>query len=315
MRHLFLAVPACILILAAPIWAQDTPVIDTKTWPALVDTHIQDLNQAFAADPQADQARVPYQKTLLHLQDLREHLMVKGYATTTASAWITAANRTWQLNVSPVDGTETIFEPDSTVLAPVGSPTILAIRKIRDSVASQITVPVALDTFRTRVSRSSDQWGRFYQGVVLQEYPWESFLNARLDWRRSALDAPPNRQWRLLHPVSALVAYQGRSTTGTASTAILAMEALGLQWYAEDDQRAYKATYGLSALFTLKGPGDASNGYGLMGTYRDFKVGVKWAKLPDGRATSQVILSLNLVRYLQLKGDQGLVTAIANMGQ
>ncbi len=315
MRHPNRAVPACILILAAPVWAQEPPLADPNTWPALVDTHIKDLNQAFAADPKADQARVPYQKTLLHLQELREHLLVKGFATTKASAWITGANRTWQLNVNPEDGTESIFAPDSTALAPAGSSTIAAIRKIRDSVASQITVPIALETFKTRVSRSSDQWGRFYQGVVLQEYPWESFLNAGLDWRRSALDAPPDRQWRLLHPVSALVAYQGRSTTGTASTAILAMEALGLQWYAADDKRAYKATYGLSALFTLKGPGDASNGYGLMGTYRDFKVGVKWGKLPDGRATSQVILSLNLVQYLQLKGDQGLSSAIANMGQ
>jgi len=313
MRHLNLALPACILLVTVPTWAEGAP-LGPEAWPALIDAHLRELDRAFTADPGADQVRAPYQKTLRHLQELREHLVVKGFATTTASAWITAANRTWQLNVSPVDGSETIFEPDSTVLAPAGSPTILAIRKIRDSIASQITVPVALDTFKARVSRSSDQWGRFYKGVVLQEYPWESFLNAGLDWRRSALEAPPDRQWRLLHPVSALVAYQGRST-GTASTAILGLEALGLQWYAEDDQRAYRATWGLSALFTLKGPGDASNGYGLMGTYRDFKVGVKWGRLPDGRGTSQVILSLNLVRYLQLKGDRGLATAIANMGQ
>lgn len=314
MRHLNLALPACILLVTIPALAEGVP-LGPEAWPALIDAHLRDLDRAFAADPGADQVRAPYQKTVRHLRELREHLVVKGFATTTASAWITAANRTWQLNVSPVDGTETIFEPDSTVLAPASSPTIAAIRKIRDSIASQITVPVALDTFKTRVSRSSDQWGRFYKGVVLQEYPWESFLNAGLDWRRSALDAPPDRQWRLLHPVSGLVAYQGRSTTGTASTAILGLEALGLQWYAEDDQRAYKATWGLSALFTLKGPGDASNGYGLMGTYRDFKLGVKWGRLPDGRGTSQVILSLNLVQYLQLKGDQGLSTAIANMGQ
>ena len=72
-------------------------------------------------------------------------------------------------------------------------------------------------------------------------------------------------------------------------------------------------TWGLSALLTLRGPGDGGNGYGLMGTYRQFKVGVKWSKLPDGRATSQVLLSLNLAQYLEFKGDKDLNDAFGNM--
>ena len=233
------------------------------------------LQNAHAADPQRDQVKALYDqavRNLLRLQSSLEALRqppppldaATGRALLDPARRVAQEHRVWMLNFD-ADPNQ-LFGMD---LAPEDSATILALRDLQKQVYGDITGPPAAQFLEAKAKELqvlARRWEDFYTHATLQEYPWESLANAALD-RKRPIDAIPTRQVKLGHPISGVVAYQGRSSS--SGPPLMGAELVGLQWF--DPDRSYKPSWGIGVLATVKAEGERQSGVGLVVSYRDFK--------------------------------------------
>jgi len=293
----------------------------------LIGDSLEDLRAAHAKDPQAP--RVASQKErvearLLRLQDLLTHLPQKelplkllpdGGNDRSAQQVgreileaIAMENKAWQQDRQSMvmSQPERLFigASDAIQLLPAESTTIQAILALRPKIYNQITgvqATARLEELEVSIHGLARRWRAFFTNVTLQQYPWESLLNGALD-RKHAIQDIPTWELRAFHPVAGLVTYQSR--TSSTGPAVAGAELFGIQWF--DAAHGYKPTWGLSALWTVRTQEESSHGYGLIGTYREFKLAFKRAKALDGRTHNQALLSINLAKFLNLNGSSSL---------
>ncbi len=292
-----------------------------------LDGAIAALKAAYAEDPQAAQVRGLQDTAAKKLEDLRKKVQAVHDAGPTLDGFLAAGqagvdlspvrqavqavareNSEWQLD-EQVDPNRLFNHP----LAPDSSKTVQTLRAIHKTVYNEITGPPAkffLAEIGGQIKVLAGRWKEFFENVTLQEYPWESAANAAFDRKRPFTDIP---KWQLkfLHPISGIVAYQGRGSS--SGSPLIGGEAIGVQWF--DPDAHYKPTWGVGILVTMKAQGERSSGIGLMGSYRDFKFGLRRSKLSDGRNVNQAVISINLARYLDFSGNDLLKQAIERMKQ
>ena len=297
----------------------------------LIDGNLKRLRNAFANDPLADQ--VAKQKDLVdqELTALRELLsqlpsldspLESIPARERSQGRETAARRSatvretltnigdknaeWQM-----DNLDQVILRRRVKLLPKESLTIQAIKEIQPIIQEHLTGPLAgeqMEELGKEIGKLAKSWRSFFNNVTLQQYPWESLYNGWLD-RKHALTDIPTWEFRAFHPVAGLTLYQHRTSSNNNQT-LAGAELIGVQWF--DAQNNYAPTWGLSALWTLRTQDQSSNGYGLLATYRNYKLGYSWSKGIDGRRSNQLILSINLAQFIQFKGNQGFKQAITN---
>jgi hypothetical protein len=304
----------------------------------------RDLESAFKADPQAGAAVVARDRTSLELQKLERlvndletlggdraiYAELKEITVTGAGTWrpdgvdrrspgvkealrsLGEHNTRWELFSDAVDPSKKfLFREPRMPLEPAQSLTIQAVRKARDRVHDMVTAPAALpflEAIEAKIQEQARAWESFFQNVKLQEYPWESWANAVFD-RKRTIDSVPTWQVKLGHPISGIVAYQGRSSSSGAP--LIGGEVLGVQCF--DPEADYKPTWGIGILATVRAEGERGNGLGLIASYREFKFGIRRSRLLDGRNVNQALISINLARYFDFKGDGALKQAIQGM--
>lgn len=288
---------------------------------ALLDQSLRNLQKAHAKDPLASQVAVQKVRVENRLQRLRDLFAQLPQRETPLDSLPTGGqgagrelrdaiaqeNKAWQLD--RLSQRLFITGPDAIDLAVQDSPTIRTILVLQPQVFNQITGPLAsaqLAELEASIGDLARQWRSFFTNVTLQQFPWESTLNGALDRKRAIQDIP-GWEWRVVHSVAGLVTYQSR--TSSTGPSVAGAELIGIQCF--DRKQDFKPTWGLSALWTLRTQEEASHGYGLLGTYREFKLGFKHAKALNGRANNQAIVSINLARFLNLRGNAGLDAAIA----
>jgi hypothetical protein len=287
---------------------------------ALLDQGLKDLQEAHAKDPLASQVGIQKARVEARLQRLRDLLarlpqreapldsipaggQAAGRELLDA---IAQENKAWQLD--RLSRRLFITGPDAIDLVSQDSLTIQAILALQPKVFNRITGVLAsaqLAELEATIDALARQWRSFFKNVTLQQFPWESALNGALDRKRAIQDIP-DWEWRVLHPVAGLVTYQSR--TSSTGPSVAGAELIGVQCF--DHKQDFKPTWGLSALWTVRTQEESSHGYGLLATYREFKLGFKHAKTLDGRANNQAIVSVNLARFLNLSGNAGLDAAI-----
>lgn len=291
----------------------------------ILDESLAALNAAYGSDPQAAQVRDLRDATVRRLGELRERVAaIPPSAAPRLEAYLAAApapnlsalreaaravaleNRTWQLDMQ-----STPYQLFGLPLAPTDSRTVEVVSGIQRRVYDEITGPAAaifLDEIKARLQNLATHWKDFYEHVTLQEYPWESAANAFFDRKRAITDIPI-WQVKFLHPVSGVIAYQGRGSSSGAP--LIGGEVLGVQWF--DPGARYKPTWGVGVLATLRAEGERSHGFGLLGSYRDFKFGIRHSQLIDGRSLNQAIISINLARYFDFSPNSSLKRAVENL--
>lgn len=309
--------------------AAPTPAAGVATLPIqgralqLIDQSLADLDAAFASDPQAASVQRLRDATARNLAVLRERVQaIPGLPAPALAAFATgkpdAASAPLPESVRAVGLLNPVWELDRQTrgerwlfnlqLTPEDAKTVQAVLKIQALVYGEITQPSArvfILEKNAQIQRLAAQWKAFYESVTLQEYPWESLANGWFDLRRPITDIP-TRQVKLFHPVSGVVAFQGRQSS--SGSTLTGAEVLGLQWY--DPGASYKPTWGLGVLVTLKAEGERSSGLGLIASYRDFKFGYRQSRRNDGQRVDQAIISINLARYFDFSPSRTLKQAV-----
>ncbi len=290
---------------------------------AIIDQSLADLDAAFASDPQAPSVQRLRDETARNLGLLRQRVLaipglpapaLESFASARpeaapaplpeAARAVAELNPVWEVD-RQTRGERWLF---NLQLIPADAKTVQAVLKIQAQVFGEITQPSArvfIIEKDAQIQKLASQWKAFYEHVTLQEYPWESLANGWFDVKRAITDIP-TRQVKILHPVSGVVAFQGRQSS--SGSPITGAEVLGLQWY--DPGAGYKPTWGLGVLATLRAEGERSNGLGLIASYRDFKFGYRHSRRSDGQKVDQAIISINLARYFDFAPNSLLKQAV-----
>ena len=128
----------------------------------------------------------------------------------------------------------------------------------------------------------------------LAQWPWELWLNGtRLS--RDFTASPPRHQWVALRPNASLVA-NFDSFEDSALDYALTFEPFGFVRYAEGSN--FRRWWGVSPMLTLTG--DHGAGYGLLGRYNNFVLGVAYHE-----RDSRVLWYLSVDLYRYILGQQG----------
>jgi hypothetical protein len=130
----------------------------------------------------------------------------------------------------------------------------------------------------------------------LAQWPWELWLNGRR-LPRDFTDPPPRWQWIALRPNVSLVA-NFRTFEDSALDYALTFEPIGFVRYVEGS--GYRRWWGISPTLTLTG--DHGAGYGVLGRYNHFVLGVAYHERDE-----RVLWYMSVDLYRYVLGQQGRV--------
>lgn len=124
------------------------------------------------------------------------------------------------------------------------------------------------------------RWDEFMSNVVHDQFIWETLFNGWLAKSSGAfagtLSQPPTAQLRIVHPAPVLL-YSNED--GSQFQPRIGVEMLGYRRF--NASRAYRPSWGISAMMLLPGSSTEEIGWGLSYTSKRLTIGVAWREI-DG---------------------------------
>lgn len=151
------------------------------------------------------------------------------------------------------------------------------------------------------IHESRTRWDAFFTNAMLDQYPWETYVN---EWGRhwlsplrGTLSQPPAAQIRVAHPTPVVVV---DDSDGTAFEPSLGIEALGWRAY---DEKSYEPRWGVSLLAVLKTESRDSTGYGLLFVAKSFSFGAIVRDTENNSNDVQLVLGVDIAKLFRNKSS------------
>ena len=192
---------------------------------------------------------------------------------------------------------EIVLNPQSTSVTAKG---LYRISDILTTSLQNTRLPL-MEATGAVIHESRARWDAFFTNAMLDQYPWETYVN---EWGRhwlsplrGTLSQPPAAQIRVAHPTAVVVV---DDSDGTAFEPSLGIEALGWRAY---DEKSYEPRWGVSLLAVLKTESRDSTGYGLLLVAKSFSFGAIVRDTENNSNDVQLVLGVDIAKLFRNKSS------------